>query len=117
MKRLLFLLLVFLLCLPPLHASAGEGKKLQIEVYGGFTMLAPGDLNARVAYDRMRENFFRGNMYEYYNSLYGDFYTYSENVEGELKKIKNAWPLGIRVKYSLNETAPLEPTGSALLFW
>ncbi len=102
MKRLLFLLLVLLLCLPPLHASGNDVKKLQIEIFGGFAILAPGDLNAQVAYDRMYENFFGRNMYEYYNSLYGNFYTYSENVEGELKKIKNAWPLGIRVKYSLN---------------
>jgi hypothetical protein len=102
MKRLLLFALGLLLCLPPLHGSGNDIKKLRIEICGGFAMVAPGDLNAQVAHDRMYENFFGRNKYEYYNSLFGSFYTYSENIEGELKKIKSALPLGIRVKYSLN---------------
>jgi hypothetical protein len=102
MKRFPLLLLVFFLCISFLYPSVFDVKKFQIELFGGFATLAPGEFNALVEHDRMYENFFGRNRYAYYNSLYGSFYTYSENVEGELKKIKKALPLGLRVKYSLS---------------
>jgi hypothetical protein len=70
-------------------------------------MLNPGDLNHRVDYDIIYEEFNNESKYRYYNLLLGDNFTYSTQVEGELKKIKNALPFGLRLRYSLNSSLSL----------
>jgi hypothetical protein len=101
---LFFLILGTLFHVPPLFASETEGKafKIQIEFYGGFSMLNPIDLNQRSEYDTTYERYYTEDRYSYYHFLYGDYFTYSGQIEGEFKKIKHALPMGVRVKYCLN---------------
>jgi hypothetical protein len=89
---------------PLLHASGTEGEesRIQIEFYGGFSMVNPADLNLRSEYDNSYERFYTEDRYSYYHSLYGDFFTYSGQIEGEFKKIKNALPFGFRLKYCVS---------------
>jgi len=103
----LYLTLIFvfggsLFRVPHLYASGTDGKKFQIEVYGGFSLLNPVDLNRRAEYDHSYEQYFTEDRYSYYHSLYGNFVTYSGQREGEFKKIKHALPMGVRIKYCLN---------------
>jgi len=106
-NNILFLSLILLVCccffqVPHLCAAGTGGNKFQLELYGGFSMLNPRDLNQRVDYDKIYEEFYHERQYRFYNSWLGDNFTYSTQVEGKLKKIKNALPLGLRLKYSLN---------------
>ncbi len=99
--RLVGLLGVMLLAAPALLASQENGKKLQVEVFGGFSALNPKDLNGRVEYDRLYEDFNTELRYGYYHDTYGDFVTYSGRVDGEFNEIKHALPFGLRLKYDL----------------
>jgi hypothetical protein len=100
---LLFIVLCLALCLctAPLDA-AGEKKRFKIEVYGGLALLNPADLNALPQYDQDLETYFSTARYAYYDNLYGDFFTVSGEITGELKKIKLAMPMGFRFKYRLS---------------
>jgi hypothetical protein len=103
----LFLSLFFLVCcsffqVPHLCAAGAGGNKFQLELYGGFSMLNPWYLNQRADYDMIYEEFYKESGYKYYDLLLGDNFTYSSQVEGKLKKIKNALPFGLRLRYSLN---------------
>lgn len=111
-NNILFLSLFFLVCcclfqVPHLCAAGTGGKNFRIELYGGFSMLNPLDLNRRVDYDIIYEKFNNELKYNYYNLLLGDNFTYSTQVEGELKRIKNAFPFGLRLRYSLNSSLSL----------
>jgi hypothetical protein len=111
-NNILFLSLFFLVCccffqVQDLCAAGAGGKKIQLELYGGFSTLNPGDLNHRVDYDMIREEFLNELKYKYYDLLLGDNFTYSTQVEGELKRIKNALPFGLRLRYSLNSSLSL----------
>ncbi|MCP4229537.1 MAG: hypothetical protein GY771_05255, partial [bacterium] len=85
MRRIL-LLMVFLLMV--FFLQGGE-KKIQFELYGGYSLLDPADLNAQAEYDETYLRFYTEDRYSYYHSQAGDFYTYSGGAEGEFKKIKN----------------------------
>ena len=106
-NNILFLSLFFLVCgcffqVPHLCAAGAGGNKFQLELYGGFSMLNPRDLNQQADYDTINEEFYHEWKYIYYDLLLGDNFTYSSQVEGELKRIKNALPWGLRLRYSLN---------------
>jgi hypothetical protein len=98
MKRILLFLSLFFL----LAASGAGADKFQVELYGGFSMLNPWDLNQRADYDHNYESFFSETRYWAYHYLLEDNFTYTGHIEGEFKKIKNAMPLGLRIKYFLN---------------
>jgi hypothetical protein len=107
MKRMvLFLSLLFLFwCsffpVSHLYASGDRADKLQIELYGGYSLLNPWDLNQRAGFDLIYDEFNTLWKYRYYHSLLGDNFTYSGQLEAEYKKIKNAIPLGLRIRYSM----------------
>lgn len=101
--RLACLLGVVLLAAPGVRASQEDGSKLQIELFGGFSSLNPKDLNGRVEYDRLYEDFYTELRYSYYRDIYGDSVTYSGRVDGEFNEIKRALPVGLRLKYKLNQ--------------
>lgn len=106
--NVLFLSLFFLVycCFfqaPNLCADRGGGK-FQVELFGGFSILNPPDLNQQAYYDITHEEFLNDLQYQYYDLLLGDNFSYSSQVEGELKGIKNALPMGFRIKYSLNSS-------------
>ncbi len=99
--RFVCLLSALLLAVPAASASQENGKKLQVEVFGGFSTLNPKDLNGRAEYDRLYEDFYTELRYGYYHNAYGNFATYSGTVGGEFNKIKLALPVGLRLKYAL----------------
>lgn len=108
-NNILFLSLFFLVCccflqVPHLCAARAGGNKFQLELFGGFSMLNPRDLNQQADYDTIYEEFYNEWKYIYYDSLLGDNFTYSSQVEGGLKRIKNAFPWGLRLRYSLNQS-------------
>ena len=90
-----------LLAAPEAQSCQEDGKKFQIEVFGGFSTLNPKDLNGRAEYDRLYEDFYTELRYGYYHDAYGDFVTYSGRVDGEFNEIKRALPFGLRLKYAL----------------
>jgi hypothetical protein len=91
-----------LLAAPAVSASQENGKKLQVEVFGGFSTLSPKDLNGRPEYDRLYEDFYTELRYGYYHDAHGNFVTYSGRVDGEFNEIKQALPVGLRLKYELS---------------
>jgi hypothetical protein len=95
------LLGALLLAAPAAWASQENGKKLQVEFFGGFSTLSPNDLNRRLEYDQLYEDFYTELRYAYYHDAYGEFVTYSGQVDGEFKKIRQALPVGLRLKYEL----------------
>ncbi|MFZ2054526.1 MAG: hypothetical protein WAU81_10040 [Candidatus Aminicenantales bacterium] len=99
--RFVCLLGALLLAAPAVWASPENGKKLQIEIFGGFSTLNPKDLNGRAEYDRLYEDFYTELRYGYYHDAYGNSVAYSGQVDGEFNKIKQALPVGMRLKYEL----------------
>jgi hypothetical protein len=102
--RFLCLLGAVLLAVPAVRATQENGKKLQIELFGGLSSLNPKDLNGRPGYDRLYEDFYTELRYSYYQDIYGNFVTYSGQVDGEFNEIKQALPVGLRLKYELTPT-------------
>ena len=100
--RLVCLLGVVLLAAPAVRASQEDGSKLQVELFGGFSTLNPKDLNGRTEYDRLYEDFYTELRYSYYRGIHGNFVSYSGRVDGEFNEIKQALPVGLRLKYKLN---------------
>jgi len=90
------------LAAPAVLASQENAKKLEVEVFGGFSTLNPKDLNGRAEYDRLYEDFNTELRYGYYHDAYGNLVTYSGQVDGEFKKITQALPVGMRLKYELS---------------
>jgi hypothetical protein len=84
-----------------LHAEKRD-RKYMIEVYGGYSLLNPVDLNYRPQYDHTYEKFYTEDRYSYYHSQAGDFFTYTAQNEGEYKEIKHALPMGVRFKIRLD---------------
>jgi len=99
--RFVSLLGALFLAAPSAGGSQENGKKFQIEVFGGFSILNPKDLNGRPEYDRLYEDFYTELRYGYYHDASGNFVTYSGWVDGEFNKIKQALPVGLRIKYEL----------------
>ena len=97
------LLGVVLLAAPPARASQEDASKFQVELFGGFSTLNPKDLSGRVEYDQLYEDFYTELRYSYYHGIYGNFVSYSGRVDGEFKEIKRALPVGLRLKYRLNQ--------------
>lgn len=90
--------------------TAGEisGKGLRVDVYGGYSLLDPTELNRRAEYDGLREDFFTVDRYNAYSTRYGDaIMSYSGGKDGEYKKIKRALPVGLRIRYSLSSGVSL----------
>jgi hypothetical protein len=86
----------------PAQADQENGKKWHIELFGGYSTLNPADLNKRPEFDELFEDYYTEQRYGYYHSNYGDFVTYTGQVNGEFNKIKSAFPIGFRLKYQLN---------------
>jgi hypothetical protein len=101
--RLVCLLGVVLLAAPAVRASQEDGNKFQVELFGGFSTLTPKDLNGRMQYDRLYEDFYTELRYSYYRGIYGNFVSYSGRVDGEFNEIKRALPVGLRLKFKLNQ--------------
>jgi len=82
------------------RAEAGGRGRVRLELYGGFSLLNPTDMNQFVDYDRSVQEFVYDAYFDYLrdNNM---IQSWEKNVEGERKKIKNALPFGVRFRYSL----------------
>jgi hypothetical protein len=78
-------------------------QRLAVEFYGGFSRMNPSDLNLRAEAERQKELF----LYEQqYNYLIGNnqLLDWEKGIGGEFKTIKNALPIGFRIKYFLKDS-------------
>lgn len=110
-KNLYAVFVVFcFLAIYPLSVWAGSSKstslavshkRLQVELYGGFAMLSPADLNLFVDYDDMIQGFMY-DIYLDYLQINGQIRSWTKNQPDTRKKIKNSFPVGLRLKYHLN---------------
>jgi len=105
------LILLSLLALSPMHILAdnpdngqvSSHKRFQIEFYGGYTTLNPSDLNLFVSYDNGIQTFFYDAYLDYLQTN-NKIQSWTKSQDRERQKIKNAFPLGARLKYHLNYT-------------
>jgi len=99
--RFVCLLGAVLLAAPAVWASQENGRRFQIELFGGFSTLNPNNLNRRPEYDRLYEDFYTELRYSYYHNIDGNLVTYSGREDGEFNEIKQALPVGLRLRYEL----------------
>ena len=82
------------------RAEAGERGRVRLEIYAGFSLLNPTDMNQFVDYDRSIQEFSYDAYFDYLRSN-NMIRSWGKNTEGERKKIGNALPFGIRFRYGL----------------
>lgn len=82
-------------------------KKIQIELYGGYSGINPAHLNLWPDYREGRDNFYNVEMFRYNNEINGSYLTYSEDITGNYKKIRGGIPFGARIKNFLNPSFAL----------
>jgi len=80
-----------------------EFKKFQVELYAGYTSLNPSDLNLFVDYENKIQEF-SYDRYLNYLQTNRQIQSWTQNQDGERRKIKSAYPLGFRLKYFLTGT-------------
>jgi hypothetical protein len=76
-------------------------KKFRIELYGGFTLLNPSDLNLLVDYDNRIQAFNYDSLLTYLQDS-DQIRSWTKTQEGGRQKIKTAFPFGVRLKFYLN---------------
>lgn len=97
---ILIILTIFIVTIP---AMAANTKRFKLEIFGGLAFLNPKDFNTLPQYDRAYTQFFSTTQYNYFHNQFGQFYTFTQDKQGELKEIKQAPVLGARLKYRLNK--------------
>jgi hypothetical protein len=83
--------------------SKGWYERFRFEFYGGFTTLNPSDLNLFVDYDNRIQEFSYDSLLGYLKSS-GQILSWNKVGEEDRRKIKQAFPLGGRLKYHLKDT-------------
>jgi len=81
--------------------SSDRHKSFKVELYGGFTFINPSDLNLLVDYDNKIQEFFYDSYLNYLQTR-SQIRSWTKKQKEDRSKIKNAIPLGIRLKYHLN---------------
>jgi hypothetical protein len=102
MKKLVILAILFLVFSLPGFSNKQAKKKYQLELFGGYSLVNPGDLNAVIDFREQYMNFWYVDSYEYYSRV-GYFHSLSQDRELDYRRIKNAFPFGIRLKYYFNK--------------
>jgi hypothetical protein len=74
-------------------------NKLTLEFYGGYSTLNPSDLHTGAQYIENLYDWYYKDRYQYYSSRYSEYFHFTGSKTGEFQKIKNALPLGLRIKY------------------
>ncbi len=80
-----------------------SGKGLQVELYGGFSTLNPGNLNLLAEADEKMRTFFYEDYYSYLQND-GKLQTWNREELGEYRRIRSGNFLGFRLKYRMNES-------------
>ena len=109
--KLFLVLIIFLFCTGVTLSEIKENKKhnprsfkkWRLEFHGGLLLSNSTDLNLWPKYAETQNSFW-SDWHEYYHTNNGEYFTYSEQIEGEFKKIKLTLPLGIRLKYFFNSS-------------
>jgi len=76
-------------------------KKLEIELLGGISTMNPSDLNLWSDMSEMTDKFFNDDFFNYQASQNNNF-SYTKIKNGDIPWIKNAFLLGLRLKFELN---------------
>jgi hypothetical protein len=76
-------------------------KKLKIELYGGLSSLNPTDLNLWSDMNEKTDKFYNDDYFGYRTSQNSNF-SYTKIKNGDIPWIKNAFLLGLRLKFELN---------------
>jgi hypothetical protein len=103
MRKLSVIFLVVLLLSFFLFSDENGKRKFQIELYGGFSVIDPADLNSRPLGHKESQLFWGKSYYDHLLSA-GYINSYNFSGEGDFKTIKQALPLGFRLKYLLNRS-------------
>ncbi|MGD2090687.1 MAG: caspase family protein [Candidatus Aminicenantes bacterium] len=78
-------------------------NRFQVEFFGGFSTLNPEDLNLRATREEQADIFYEANYLNYLRHT-GTISSYTKEMDGNFKLIKNAAPFGFRLKYFLNRS-------------
>lgn len=81
-------------------AEAGKRGQIRLELLGGFSFLNPTDMNQFVDYDKSVQEFTYDSYFDYLRN-HNVIQSWNKDAEGERKKIKNALPFGLRIRYSI----------------
>jgi hypothetical protein len=100
MKKLTMAILFTILIISPLYSAGVDGKRFRIELYGGFSMLDPADLNLRSQTDEAIYYLYHDDYYDYLVSRGGGF-SYTKTRSDDFPRIKHAYSTGLRIKYHI----------------
>jgi len=81
-------------------------KKIQVELYGGYSFLNPQDLNFFPNYYTAWTQYYHDS-YRFNDSQIGNHYTSTSNISGKFKEIRNGSPFGGRIKYFITPSMAL----------
>lgn len=100
MKKMFVLVCVTTLLLSVGLAKDKSMKKFQLEFLGGFSALSPDDLNLRPELQERAAAFSYDDYFDYLVAQ-GEVASWQKERAGDFKPLKNAFPLGLRLKYFL----------------
>lgn len=80
--------------------GARERGRFRVDLYGGYSFLDPSDLNQIVDYDKSVQEFTYDAYFDYLRDT-KMIRSWNKNTAGEWKKIKNAIPFGLRIRYAV----------------
>ena len=84
------------------NGEAGKRSRFRLDIYGGFSLISPGDINQIVDYDKnVRE--FTYDLYFNYLQANNMIRSWNKDGDGAGKKLRHAFPFGFRVRYSVSD--------------
>lgn len=106
MRKIAVIICIWFLCSSfGLSGESGD-HKIQLELYGGFSMINPEDLNLRNGFEEAYKKFWNEDFLAY--ALEKE-YIQSLDIQkqGVFNKLKHSIPMGLRLKYNLSKTISL----------
>lgn len=82
--------------------SAQTLGDFQVEVFAGYAEISPFDLNRAIAHEKAMQDFLYSQKYQWL-SMIGYVQSWDHVRTGRLEELREATPIGARVKYSINE--------------
>jgi hypothetical protein len=109
-RTVLFVTVILLVILPAGNISKAaqkENRKFRVELYGGFAVIDPSDLNQQALYDKQYMTTSRAYKFSHLSAQYDRAYQYAGDLNGGFGKISTALPFGLRLKYNISKTIAL----------